>query len=66
MLNTGYFPDYLKIARLNLLSKTNKTGVTLEQIRPIAILPHIAKAIERALKNRLDKSGSKLFTTGDY
>jgi len=38
MLNEDQIPDYLKEARLVLLSKTGKTSATLDDIRPIALI----------------------------
>jgi hypothetical protein len=52
MLNTDTIPDYLKKARLTLLSKNGKTTASLDDIRPIAVLPQIMKVLEKAIKNK--------------
>lgn len=54
MLNNDDIPDYLKIARLTLFSKNNKTKAALDDIRPIAVLSHIIKVLEKVIKNKLE------------
>lgn len=54
MLNSDSIPDYLKVARLVLLSKNDKTQARLEDIRPIAIFTHITKVLEKAIKKKLE------------
>ena len=57
MLNFCHIPEYLKISRLNLLSKTDKTQVGVDEVRPIAILSHVLKVIEKAIKNKAEDLG---------
>ena len=66
MLNSGYIPEYIKQARLNMLSKTDTTQVTVGQIRPIVILSHTLKVIEKAVKNKVESLNSGLFKSGKY
>ena len=66
MLNTDTIPDYLKKARLTLLSKNGKSTASLDDIRPIAVLPQIMKVLEKAIKNKLEALGSKLLSVGQY
>jgi hypothetical protein len=58
MLNSEFIPGYLKEARLNMLSKTGNTQVTLDDVRPIAILPHFMKVIEKAIKIKAKSNGN--------
>ena len=60
MLNNDDIPAYLKVARLTLISKSGKTSADLDDVRPIAILSHIIKVLEKAIKNKLESSKSKL------
>lgn len=53
MLNNDEIPDYLKVAKLMLISKNGKTTTALEDIRPIAFLFHITKVLEKAMKNKI-------------
>lgn len=53
MLNNDEIPDYLKVAKLMLISKNGKTTTVLEDIRPIAFLFHITKVLEKAMKNKI-------------
>ena len=51
-MNSGYFPDVLKIARVILLYKTgdvNDPG----NYRPISILPIISKVFEKIIYKRM-------------
>ena len=66
MLNSGHIPQYHKVGRLNMLSKTDRTQVTLDEIRPIIILPHILKVLEKAIKLKAESLKSPIFTVGDY
>ncbi len=40
--------------------------MTVDQIRPIAILPHLLKVIEKAIKIKAESIGNGLFKTGEY
>ena len=66
MLNKDNIPDYLKEGRLVLLSKNRKTTASLDEIKPIAVLPQIMKVLEKAIKNKLEATGSKLLLVGSY
>ena len=66
MLNKDNIPDYLKEGRLGLLSKNRKTTASLDEIKPIAVLPQIMKVLEKAIKNKLEATGSKLLSVGSY
>lgn len=52
-LETGHFPDSLKIARV---SPIFKSGSTLDagNYRPISVLPIISKIFEKIIYNRLE------------
>ena len=51
-LTTGYFPDLLKYAVITPIKK--KPGApTLENFRPIALLPNFSKILEKVILNRL-------------
>ena len=50
-LNTGIFPDKLKIAKITPIHKQNdKTRI--DNYRPISLLPAISKIIERAIRKK--------------
>lgn len=66
MLNTDSIPSYLKRARKQLIFKTNKTTVAMDDVRPIAKLPQIMKVLEKTIKNKLEKLGSKMLKVGPY
>ncbi len=66
MLNKNEMSEHLKIARLVLLSKKTSPTVRVEDICPIAILPHVTKVLETAIKNELLDLESKLLNTGAY
>ncbi len=65
MLNTDNIHDYLKTARLTMIAKNGKTNVQLDDIRPIAILPHITKVIEKAIKTKIEQT-SDMFKVEKY
>ena len=51
-LNTGIFPDKLKIAKITPIHKQNdKTRI--DNYRPISLLPAISKIIERAIFDQI-------------
>lgn len=66
MLNEDSIPDYLKHARLVLLSKNGKSCASLNDIRPIAVLSQLSKVLEKAIKNKLEERESGLFNSGNY
>lgn len=49
-----------------MLSKTDKTQVSVDEIRPIVILPHILKVVENIIKMKVDEIKSELFDIGKY
>jgi len=61
MINLNHIPDYLKSARLNMLSKTDLAQVEVDQIRPITKLLHTLKVIEKAIKAKAEELGYGLF-----
>lgn len=65
-MNRNVIPDYIKVAKLFVLSKTKRSEVSLDQIRPIAVQSHILKVLEKAIKNKLFTTKSKLLEIKDY
>ena len=53
-LNTGIFPDQLKIARVTPLYKSGE-NTCVSNYRPISVLPCFSKILERIMYNRLYK-----------
>ena len=47
MLNNDDIPEYLKEVRLILISKNCKTTAELDDVRPLAILSHVIKVLEK-------------------
>jgi hypothetical protein len=66
MLNSAKVPAYLKEARLTAMSKTDSQAVRVDQTRPLMILSHNTKIIEKAVKNKIRELGSRLFDTESY
>lgn len=66
MLNNDSIPYYLKHSRLTMLSKTGKTTASLLEIRPISVLTQLAKVLEKAIKNKIERINSQLFFTSNY
>jgi len=54
------------VAKLILISKNGKTTAALDDVRPIAVLSHILKFLEKAIKNNVETLESKLLATGSY
>lgn len=54
MLINKYIPDYLKVAKLVLISKNGKIPALLDDIKPTAVLSLIIKVLEKAMKNKLE------------
>ena len=65
-LNKLDIADYLKSFKLIIISLSNSSKVTLEEVRPIQVLPHLIKILEKAIKIKLSKLDSKLLQTGSY
>jgi hypothetical protein len=55
MLNTNSVPDYMKQAKMNLTVKTGRTDAKLNELRLLAILSHLTKVLEKAVKTNLKK-----------
>ena len=53
-LNTGIFPEQLKIAKITPIFKKGEKYI-LGNYRPISILPVISKVLERIMYNRIYK-----------
>lgn len=51
----GYFPDAWKIAKIIVLLKPNKNPTLPSSYRPISLLPHLSKLVEKVLNKRLLK-----------
>ena len=66
-INTGIFPDTLKIAKITPLHKSNDINC-LNNYRPISILPAVSKVFEKVMSNQLIKyfQNSKLFYSSQY
>lgn len=63
-LNSGRLPDHLTQGRLIALSKEQGSKVTqVENTRPIVVRSHIAKILERVIKNRVDQRHPHLLHT---
>lgn len=54
-LNLNQVPDYLKISKLILLSKSKSSETTMDNTRPIMVNSHLTKIIEKTIKNKLDE-----------
>ena len=66
MLYMCHISEYLKKARLKMLSKNDLTQVVLFKIRPIAILPHVLKVLEKVIKIKSEDQGNYLFSSWNY
>lgn len=63
-LNLGRLPEHLSRGRLIALSKEPGSGITeVDNTRPIVIRSHIAKILEKAIKNRIDRLYPHLLRT---
>ena len=65
-LNKLDIKPYLSNSKLLLLSKVESNEVALEDVRPIKILSHLTKIMEKAIKNKAVEIDSKMFETGNY
>ena len=66
LLNNDDIPEYLTEVRLILISKNCKTTAELENVKPIAMLSHVIKVLEKTIKNKLKSTKSQLLATGWY
>ena len=66
-LNTGVFPDDMKIARVIPLFKAGNNNV-FTNYRPVSILPQFSKILEKIFNNRLDNfiEKHKILTDSQY
>lgn len=60
MIDTGIFPDQLKVARISPVYK-KENPLEKKNYRPVSILPAISKVFERAISTQLDDMFSKIF-----
>ena len=51
-LQTGIFPDKLKLAKFLPIHKKNDDNI-LDNYRPISVLPTISKVLERIMYNQI-------------
>ena len=67
MLNTGIYPDELKIAKIKPIFKKGDNK-DFTNYRPISLLPSISKIFERVIYNQLYSyfNDNKLFFTSQY
>ena len=56
----------MRDSKLILLSKTRSSEASLDDERPITVANHLTKIMEKAIKNKMDKTNSKLLLTEDY
>ena len=56
----------MRESRLILLSKTNSSEASLDDVRPIAVSNHLTKILEKTIKLKLEKLDSKLLRTHNY
>jgi len=59
-------PLYLNEGKLVLLSKSDSPIAKIEETRPIAVLSHISKIVEKAILAKLKSTQSKLMDVGRY
>lgn len=55
ILCTSHFPTVWKIAKVIPISKKCKDATMINSYRPISLLPHISKIVEKIIKNRMTK-----------
>lgn len=55
ILYTSHFPDDWKISKVIPLPKKNKNKSLITSYRPISLLPHISKIVEKIIKIRMTK-----------
>ena len=67
MINTGIFPDSLKIAKVKPIFKKNDTH-TINNYRPISLLPSVSKIFEKIIYHQTYSyfQSNNLFFTSQY
>lgn len=65
-LDSGVVPTHLKRGKLIALSKTGNSTVTVIDTRPIVVLSHAHKLIEKTIAARLKKAKSKMLVTPEW
>ena len=67
MLNSGIFPDDLKVAKVIPLFKKGKKEI-LDNFRPIYLLPSLFKLFERVIFNQINAyfTAHDLYYSGQY
>ena len=67
-LNTGIFPERLKIAKVIPIYKKDDNAKMFENYRPISILPAISKILEKTIFNQLHDyfQDNKLYCKNQY
>ena len=59
-------PSHLSKERLTTLSKSTKSVVELDNTRPIVVMSHITKILEKAVLAEIKATGSNLLNSGPY
>lgn len=59
-------PDYMREARLILLSKTKSKEASLDDTRPVAVANNLAKIVEKAIKLKIESLKSNILTVDNY
>ena len=52
-IEKGYFPEELKLAEVSLIFK-RKDGLEKENYRPVSVLPHLSKVVERNMYHQIN------------
>ena len=65
-INNGYFPEAWKTAKLVVLKKKQEKESTLDNLRPISLLPVISKILERIVNKQLVKHAKNNDIIPDY
>ena len=66
MMNDNTIPDYVKAAKLIVLSKTGRPDVEVGNTRPICVTSHILKVMEKAILAKSEEMESKLLASKDW
>ena len=52
-IEKGYFPEELKLAEVSSIFK-RKDGLEKENYRPVSVLPHLSKVVERIMYHQIN------------